>query len=187
MKKKRGSKIKRKRNDKKFIFLALLLFLIYIVSVRVFPREYKDIVEKYSAEYNIDTSLIYAVISTESGFREKVESDAGAAGLMQITEDTGIFIARRLNIEDYERDYLFDPNLNIMMGTYYLMYLDGLFQNKDKMLAAYNAGPNRVKIWIDEGVFDDKISIPYGETRRYVKKVKIREKIYKILYFFDKG
>lgn len=185
MKKKKSSKIKKRKISKNPLFLALLLIFIYILSVKMFPREYKELVEKYSAEYNIDKSLIYAVISTESGFRENVESEAGAAGLMQITEETGKFIANRLSMEDYNRDYLFDPDLNIRMGTYYLMYLDGLFQNKDKMLAAYNAGPNRVKIWIDEGVFNNEISIPYGETRRYVKKVKNREKIYNILYFFD--
>lgn len=186
MKKNKNLKAKKGKTFKKSIVLILLLVFTYIISVKVFPRDYKDLVEIYSKEYNINTSLIYAVISTESSFRKNAESDAGAKGLMQITGDTGVFIAKKLEINDYFEDDLFDPDLNIKMGTYYLKYLEELFDDKDKILSAYNAGPNRVKIWVSEGIFENELPIPYGETRRYVKKVKLREKIYNTLYLFDK-
>lgn len=185
MKRKKDEKTKRNKTLQKWSLFILLLVSLYIVSVKVFPREYKDLVEKYSKEYNINTALVYAVISTESNFRENAESDANAKGLMQITGDTGLFLSGKLGIENYSNDRLFNPDLNIKMGTYYLKYLNDMFDDKDRTLAAYNAGPNRVKIWIDEGVFKNDLPIPYGETKRYVKKVKLREKIYSILYFLD--
>lgn len=159
----------------------------YVVYGRLFPLEHEEIVEKYAIEYDVDPYLIYAVIHTESRFREGVVSPAGAMGLMQVTEETGEFIANRLEIEEYVKEMLFEPEMNIRMGVYYLSYLEESFPIKETQLAAYNAGPNRIRAWLqdDEIATGDVLTaIPFEETRNYVERVSLREKIYRTLYFF---
>lgn len=185
-------KRKKKKNKGGVIFFLLLLtgFLIFSGSVlygRLFPLEYEEVIEKYAAEYEVDPYLVYGLIHTESRFQTYAISPAGAMGLMQITPETGEFIAKRLQMEDYEESMLYVPEVNIRMGIYYLSYLEESFPVKETRLAAYNAGPNRVKGWLDDsnvgsgGVLH---SIPFEETRNYVERVTFRETIYRILYFY---
>ena len=106
---------------------------------------------------------------------------------MQVTEETGEFIAKKLEIADFNVEDLKDPEMNIKMGTYYLSYLQTLFERKETVLAAYNAGPNRVKTWLLDPAYatgDVLVNIPFKETKDYVDRVLLREKIYKVLYFF---
>lgn len=189
MRRKRNLKKKRKtfRNSLLLILVTVIGLLAYLVYGRLFPLEHEDLVEQYAAEFDVDPYLVYAVIHTESRFREGVVSPAGAMGLMQVTEETGEFIAKRLLIESYTKEMLFDPEMNIRMGVYYLSYLRENFPVKETQLAAYNAGPNRIRTWL----LDDEISsgdvltnIPFEETKNYVERVNTREKIYRLLYFF---
>ena len=127
------------------------------------------------------------MIHTESRFDSEALSPAGAVGLMQITEETGEFIAKKLEITDFKVEDLKDPETNIKMGTYYLSYLQTMFEREETVLAAYNAGPNRVKTWLLDPAYatgDVLTNIPFQETKDYVDRVLLREKIYKILYFF---
>lgn len=183
MKKKR----KTFRNLILLLVLLLLMFGAYLLYTRVFPMEHEGLVENYAEEYQVDPYLVHALIHTESRYQEDAVSPAGAMGLMQITEDTGQFIAKRLNLTDFKTEDLLDPETNIRMGIYYLSYLEESFPLKETRLAAYNAGPNRVKEWLqDESLSDGEVltDIPFEETRNYVERVTFREKIYRILYFF---
>ncbi|HCW73155.1 MAG TPA: lytic transglycosylase [Clostridiaceae bacterium] len=187
----RKKRLKKKRKTFRNIMLLMLVLVIgfgaYLAYGRLFPLEHEAIVEKYAREYDVDPYLVYAVIHTESRFREDVVSPAGAMGLMQVTEETGDFIAKRLEIKEYVKEMLFQPETKIRMGVYYLSYLKENFPMKETQLAAYNAGPNRIRAWLE----DDEISsgdvltnIPFEETRSYVERVILREKIYRALYFF---
>ena len=182
---------KRKRRIRRLsILLSLLLLLAagaYVLYNRVFPIEHESYITTYADEYGVDPYLVYGIIHTESRFREDAVSPAGAMGLMQVTPETGEFIAGRMGMDNYTEEMLKDPETNIRMGIYYLSYLEEKFPRIETRLAAYNAGPNRVAEWLeDESVSDGEVlqNIPFEETRNYVERVLQREKIYRILYFY---
>ena len=110
-------------------------------------------------------------------------SRSGAIGLTQIMPSTGKEIARKLGIQDYN---LFDPETNIKFGIYYLNYCMDLFKEPEYALAAYNAGPTRVKRWLQDAdyhnidIFVERI--PITQTRDYVKKVMGNYFVYKRIY-----
>ena len=129
----------------------------YVVS-RVFNNTtYDGMIERHAQFHGIDPNLIKAVMKAESNFNPNAMSHKGAQGLMQLMPDT----ARLMKV-----DNPWDPDENIRGGTKYLKYLDDTFGgNLDLVMAAYNAGPARVK--------EHNMSIPpYEETRTYVQRVK---------------
>ncbi|MBW2282818.1 MAG: lytic transglycosylase domain-containing protein, partial [Deltaproteobacteria bacterium] len=151
------------------------------------PRVYGGQVEAATREFEFDPALVYAVMREESTYRERVSSPVGARGLMQIIPPTGERIARSLGIEDFDLDNLFVAETNIRFGTYYLNHLMGRFQGSRPLaIAAYNAGPDAVTGWIerDGRKPDDEFvdSVPYGETRRYLRRVLRSYYVYKRLY-----
>lgn len=169
--------------------MLLLVLLLVVGSALLFraamPRHHRGLVEHHAQREGLPESLVFAVIHTESGFRTQVVSRAGARGLMQVTPDTGAFLAARLGLEDFHPDMLFDPGVNIRMGTYYLRYLLDLFGDRDTALAAYNAGPTRVRSWLeDPGITEEGrlANIPFAETRNYLEKVRLRERLYRFGY-----
>lgn len=151
---------------------------------RFFPLKYEDLIENYSAEYGLDKYLVMGVIRAESSFEHTAHSGV-ARGLMQITDDTAKWIAEKLGLEYYE-DMVEVPELNIKMGCWYLAYLEEHYGNIETALAAYNAGMGNVSGWLkNERYSKDGATlsyIPYGETRRYVDRVKKLVLIYKKLY-----
>jgi len=182
---------RKKRKHPKGRALAILLILGLSLGLfslyRAFPLRHGDTVKTWSTAYGVDPYLVLAVIHTESRFQEDAVSPAGALGLMQVTKDTGKFILRRLDLPEASSEAMMEPELNIRMGTYYLSYLMTIFPVQDTVLAAYNAGPGRVREWLEDSSLSDGeklLSIPFEETRNYVEKVRAREKIYRILYFF---
>ena len=109
-----------------------------------------------------------------------------AKGLMQIGEITGEWAAELLDMEQYQKQMLFEPNINIQIGCWYLNKLTNQFGTTQTALAAYNAGSGNVSKWLQDSHYSDDgktlIDIPYGETKRYVKKVMFVQKIYQWLY-----
>ncbi len=174
-----------------FLFFAVLVVILrFIVIPNLFPTDYSEYVEKYSTEYNLETSLVYSVIRTESHFDCNAVSYRNAIGLMQITEQTALWAAEEIGIENFTVERLFEPETNIRIGCWYLNKLTVQFKNEvETMLAAYNAGSGNVSEWLrDENYSNDKVllkEIPYGETKRYVKKVIISKKIYETIYNFS--
>jgi soluble lytic murein transglycosylase len=152
------------------------------------PRPFEGPVASAVGEFNGDPALIYAVIREESTYRPAVESPAGAIGLMQLIPPTATRIASTLGVRPFEPASLVSPSLNVRFGTYYLEQLLTQFQGERPLaIAAYNAGPEAVASWIDandEFATDRFVeSVPYGETRRYVRKVLRSYRMYRLLYF----
>ena len=172
--------------------LVILLFLLgivalqYIFYVELYPYKYEASLRKYSLEHSVEDLLILSVIKAESKFDEKALSNKYAYGLMQITEPTAEEIADLLNIKDFHINMLFDTDMNIRMGSYYLSTLINEFDNLETAIAAYNSGPGNVNKWLtDEKYSKDKITlynIPFKETDRYVKKVRVNYNMYSFLY-----
>lgn len=97
-----------------------------------------------SEEYSLQPELILAVIKTESAFKPYAVSNKGACGLMQVLPSTAEEIAEELRIKLKNNDHLFDPTLNIILGSYYLGTLADQFGDFEVALTAYNMGPGRV-------------------------------------------
>lgn len=179
---------------RKFIRVLVFLVLIYIIVYGslsilkdvVFPYKYKTYVMKYSIEYNVDPFLILSVMKAESNFYEEAKSNKDALGLMQITRSTGAWIAEQQGIEEFNTDLLLDPEINIKFGTWYLNNLYEEFRDWTLVIAAYNAGRGRVAKWLEDPLHSEdgkELSyIPYKETDKYVKKVKVYYNIYKSFY-----
>lgn len=188
----------KKSNTKRIVAICVVAVLIAAIVMGIFvfmPQieksqyelEYQELIERYAAEYNLDPYFVAAVIHTESGFDPEAVSGAGAIGLMQIMPETGEWIAGKLGKENFSIEELKTPETNIEMGSWYLQFLMERFEgNLPVIMAAYNAGHNRVREWLDDVQYssDGKNldSIPYNETDNYVKKVTNAYEKYKELY-----
>lgn len=171
------------------IFIMLVIGIVFIsVSIAAFyPIVYKDIVNKYSEEYELDPFLVLSVIKRESSFDEKAISKKDAKGLMQISDKTGQWAAESLNIENYSNDSLYDPETNIRIGSWYLNKLIKQFGDIELALTAYNAGSGNVQSWLKDKNYSDDgkslVYIPFNETREYISKVQKSYEIYSIIYW----
>lgn len=172
------------------VLVIALILAIYnksynIVLMRIYPLKYSEYVEKYSVENKLDKELIYALIKQESNFNKECVSSMYAIGLMQILDSTAKQMASKVNI-NYETNMLYDPEINIKLGTRYLANLYAKYNNIEIALAAYNAGTGNVDNWIENGTIKENGSdienIPFRETNNYVRKVMNNYQIYKQIY-----
>lgn len=154
-----------------------------------FPLAYADSFQRTANELNLSQQLIYAIARQESAFMHDVRSPAGALGLMQLMPATGRETAASMGMRITNSDLLV-PETNIAIGARYLAGLLKDFEgNRILAAAAYNAGPNRVRQWLQRTAaapvpFDIWIeTIPYGETRNYVESVLT----YSVIYGFRMG
>ena len=175
-------------NLKKIIALLLLVLLAFLgvqqgMKKYFYPYNYKEYVEKYSNEYNLDPLLVLSVIKAESKFKENSTSSKGAKGLMQIMDSTGQWISSNIEISYFLPHMLYDPEINIKMGCWYLNNLIEQFGNVDTALAAYNAGSGNVSQWLQDSEYskdgETLYNIPFAETKKYVDKIKVNYKMYK--------
>jgi soluble lytic murein transglycosylase len=155
-----------------------------------FPLPYRDTLERYSRQEGLDPFLVAGVIRQESGFNTKAVSHANAYGLTQVLPSTGRQISRRVGLRGFHSGMLFTPDVNIRIGTYYLRtLLDRLQGNWNATLASYNAGPARVAQWLARGTYSEPAefieSIPFDETRDYVKSVLRNADAYRRFYGND--
>lgn len=152
------------------------------------PAAYLDLVERETSRPgSVDAALVFAIMREESGFRPRVVSPVGARGLLQIMEPTGARLARAVGQEDFHADHLFEPDVNIRLGSHYLAELSQRFDGRlSAAIASYNAGPGAVSGWLEErgDLEDDEWveSIPYEQTRDYVKRVLRSLQAYRLLY-----
>lgn len=151
-----------------------------------FPLAYKDLFVRYTGDKGISKSYAMAIARQESAWNPKVRSPVGATGLMQIMPGTATHTVKMFNIPGYSgANQLLDPETNINIGTSYLQYVYQQFgNNRIYASAAYNAGPGRVRTWqgnsagrIDAAAFVE--SIPFSETRGYVKNVLAYDAYYR--------
>ena len=179
------------RKRRKQVVLWILLIAVALggafgiyATRRFFPMKYCNVIERYATKYDLPPELIYAIIRAESSFNRYAVSHAGASGLMQIMEPTGVWAAEQMGLVDFDYEHIFEPELNIHIGTWYINRLIRQFGgNLDTALAAYNAGSGNVNSWLNEqGSTDHSLErIPFGETRNYVERVNLYQNVYRIL------
>ena len=157
----------------------------------VYPQNFSNLVDTYAKKYDISSSVIYALIRSESFFDKEIVSSAGAVGLTQLMSPTAGEIAQKLKHKDYE---LTDPETNIMFGTYYLAEL--IRRGEGSLLRAffsYNAGFRKVTTWLNSSMLEFGQSssldmdlfletVPVSETREYGRKLIGATVMYEYLY-----
>ncbi len=170
------------------IILISSIFLNHKRILQIFyPLEYEEIILAQSIEYELDFYLVNSIIYVESKFDSKVTSNKGAIGLMQIMPKTGVWIADNLGYDNFEVDELYDPEVNVRCGCWYLSELMKKFDgNLIAVLAAYNGGEGNVSRWLEEERWDGRHEnvndIPFPETRGYVSKVMDVSSKYRYIY-----
>ena len=176
-----------------FFAAILLIFILYKtlnieerILRQLYPIKFEEYVYKYSEELDIDPRLTFAIIKTESNFRQDVVSKSGAIGLMQLMESTAKEQANKLNIE-YSKEILYNAEGNLKIGlSYFNTLLDYYNQNYILAFTAYNAGLGNVQKWINEGIIkqdgSDIENIPFKETNMYVRKIIKNYEIYRKIY-----
>ncbi len=145
------------------------------ISLR-FPLNYQDSILASAKQHQLNPALIYAVIRQESGFVQRAQSSAGALGLMQLMPQTAAFIAKETHEKITHHDQLFNPEMNIRLGSFYLKTMRDKAKNHPvAFLAAYNAGFTQVRYWLrtrqTEQVDIWIETLPWAETRNYIKNV----------------
>lgn len=140
-----------------------------------YPMPFRETVTKRAQSINLDPAYVYGLIRQESRFIMDARSGVGASGLMQVMPATARWTAKKIGLEGFSQDQLNDRDTNIAIGTAYLKFaLDDFNGSMPMAAAAYNAGPGRPRTWRNGPVLDAAIwaeSIPFSETRDYVKKV----------------
>lgn len=175
----------------KFLFLFLVASIIIILildnaAIGLYPVKYRNTVQLYSQEYKLDPLLVFAIMKVESNFKPGAVSPKNARGLMQITDKTGKWGAQQLDIANFDSGMLYNPEINIRIGCWYLSTLYGEFGETNLVLAAYNGGSGNVRQWLDDNRYSASGKsldlIPFKETELYLNKVNNSYKIYKKLY-----
>lgn len=136
---------------------------------------FRDILKARAAELGLDEAWVYGLIRQESRFIADARSRAGASGLMQLMPATAKWVARKMGLRDWRWSQVTEVDTNVSLGTYYLRHvLDYLDGHPVLASAAYNAGPGRARNWRPDTAIEGAIyaeTIPFSETRDYVKKV----------------
>jgi soluble lytic murein transglycosylase len=189
---------KRVRNSF-LIIIVLIIIGILINNTTMFqkinyPIKFKEQVYRFSTESKVDDPyLIFAIIKAESGFDPKATSVKKAKGLMQLMDPTAAEIAKRIGVEDFQSQDLYEPDTNIRIGCWHVKSLMNTFREekygegyKDLIIAAYNGGGKNVKKWLENKEYSSNGKsldvIPFKETDGFLKKVKRFYKEYKKLY-----
>jgi soluble lytic murein transglycosylase len=140
-----------------------------------FLAPYRELAQEAARKNEIDEAWVFGLMRQESRFINVARSGAGASGLMQIMPATARWIAQRLGIKRFHPREMQDPAKNIQFGAYYLKHVQTRLDGSPVLAtAAYNAGPSRAQRWRDNRPMEAAVyieSIPFAETREYVKKV----------------
>lgn len=154
---------------------------------RRYGRAYRPIIEAMAKKYQLDPLLLWAFMTVESAYNPWALSRVGARGLMQVMPHTGALIADRMKWRNFGTALLFEPEVAIEMGAWYVHQLLEKFDDQLPFaIAGYNAGPHRVAAWLDAKghlPMDEFIEeIPYNEARAYTKKVLRHLMLYRRIY-----
>jgi peptidoglycan lytic transglycosylase len=142
-----------------------------------YPLDYGAIVRAHAAGNRLDAALVAAVIYEESRFRAHATSSAGAMGLMQLQPVTAETIARMTGGTSFTVSDLYDPDVNVRYGTWYLRHLLDKYGDERTALAAYNVGETAVDRWLAH-----KEGIAAPDVRTYVDDVEATKKVYRHAY-----
>ena len=147
-----------------------------------YPLAYETIIRGHAKNYRLEPELLAAVIYLESKFDAEARSEAGALGLMQLQPETARGIAVRTGGSRFRVGDLYDPELNVRYGSWYLRHLLDKYDDERLALAAYNAGQTNVDAWRRAGG-----GIRFAETRRYVTRVRELRVVYRRAYASELG
>ncbi|OUM97746.1 MAG: hypothetical protein BAA04_10875 [Firmicutes bacterium ZCTH02-B6] len=169
------------------VVMLLAAFWMKPMLRRLFPIPFAREIAAAAEANALDPFLVAALVRVESGFNPRAVSSRGARGLMQVMPDTGQWIAAQMGWTAFDPELLFDPELNLRMGTWYLRALLEQFDGRPAVaLAAYNAGRTRVQEWLVQGRWDGReetlADIPFPETRNHVRRVLTTLDTYRWLY-----
>ncbi|HZK43386.1 MAG TPA: lytic transglycosylase domain-containing protein [Syntrophomonadaceae bacterium] len=173
------------------VWLVIILFLIIVLTfpkwITIFyPQPHRDIIFSTAYKHDVDPYLVFAIIRVESKYQVNAQSSAGAMGLMQIMPETAQWIAKQQNIDDFDLEDLYDAEININFGIWYISNLTQEYKEPPLIIAAYNAGRGRVNDWQNDEIWDGNRKeigkIPFPETRDYVKSVLKNYEAYKAIY-----
>lgn len=135
---------------------------------------YRDVTRTYAKQLGLDDAWIYGLIRQESRFITVAKSGVGASGLMQLMPATAKWVAKKIGLK-FDHGEVNEIGTNVQLGTFYLKHvLDSLGNQPVLATAAYNAGPGRARAWQGNRTLEGAIyaeTIPFNETRDYVKKV----------------
>lgn len=136
---------------------------------------YRERFRAYAAEHGLDEAWVFGLVRQESRFVADARSSAGASGLMQLMPATAKWVAGKLGMKQYHQALVTDLDVNISLGTYYLKHVLETQDNQPVLASAgYNAGPGRARAWRADDEMEGALyseTIPFNETRDYVKKV----------------
>ncbi|MBI2219476.1 MAG: transglycosylase SLT domain-containing protein [Candidatus Rokubacteria bacterium] len=152
----------------------------------LYPFGWRPAVTEAAEQEGLDPFLVAAIVREESSYHPRALSRAGARGLMQLMPATAETVARAGGITLGGSEPLEDPGLNIQLGTRFLAGMLRDFGDPRLAVAAYNAGPGRVRQWLRTKKTDDLEAfveqIPFDETRQYVKRVMLSWQEYRRIY-----
>ncbi|HCY63507.1 MAG TPA: lytic transglycosylase [Oxalobacteraceae bacterium] len=153
-----------------------------------FPTPFRDVMVKTTQSLGMDMAWVYGLIRQESRFVMHARSHVGASGLMQLMPATARFVAKKIGMNDFDHGQVNQIDTNIQLGANYLnMVLNDLDGSQAMATAAYNAGPGRPRAWrstlpriVEGAIFAE--TIPFSETRGYVKNVLSNATYYAALF-----
>jgi len=151
-----------------------------------FLAPYGDHVRPAAQNQSLDDAWVYGLMRQESRFITSAKSTVGASGLMQLMPATAKWVAKKIGLRDYNHGRVNDTETNVLLGTSYMrLVMENLDNHPVLASAAYNAGPGRAKKWRAEQPLEGAIyaeTIPFSETRDYVKKVMSNAVYYSALF-----
>lgn len=151
-----------------------------------FLAPYRELAQQAARDNNLDEAWVFGLMRQESRFVNVARSSVGASGLMQIMPATARWIAGKLGVKGFQQADIQDPGTNIRFGSYYLRHVQTTLDGSPVLAtAAYNAGPSRAQRWRDTRPMEAAVyieSIPFAETRDYVKKVMSNAMYYAVRF-----
>ncbi|OLZ10562.1 lytic transglycosylase domain-containing protein [Sulfobacillus thermosulfidooxidans] len=167
-----------------FTLLVLIMLYRYVA-----PMPYRAVIWHEAQVNHLSPYLVAAVIRVESSYRPNAVSSKGAIGLMQLIPSTAKWASLKADNRRIQTAELFDPALNIHLGTWYLNQLLQSYAGNEVLgLAAYNAGSRNVRNWLSEGLLTPSATsaqkIPFPETKHFVHRVLFYKVLYHSLYGF---
>lgn len=139
-----------------------------------YPMPYQEVFRGYAATHGVDEAWVLGLVRQESRFNTDARSSAGAAGIMQVMPRTARYVAGKIGMRNYRPKMASEIETNVTLGTGYLKLVMEQLGHPVLASAAYNAGPSRARRWRDDKPLEGAVyveSIPFPETRDYVKKV----------------
>ena len=151
-----------------------------------FLSPYSDQVRPAAYNQSLDDAWVYGLMRQESRFITSAKSHVGASGLMQLMPATAKWVAKKIGLKDFHPGRVNDTDVNVLLGTSYMrLVMEDLDNHPVLASAAYNAGPGRARRWRADRPLEGAIyaeTIPFNETRDYVKKVMSNSIYYSALF-----